>query len=78
MKRFLLDAVATGLDGLSNVIHAVRDAVEWARLSAAMRTASSAPPVRPDTEPARPPEHPNFSVVWPAGDASKGGRFDGQ
>jgi hypothetical protein len=40
-------------------------------------TPTAAPVVR-SAPPVRPPEHPNFSVVWPDGDPSKGGRFDGK
>jgi hypothetical protein len=78
MKRLFLNVASDGLAGLARILHRVREAVEWARIGAAVVPDRCPEPVRPDTEPARPPEHPNFSVVWPDGDPSKGGRFDGK
>jgi hypothetical protein len=75
MKRFLFSVASDGLAGLAHVLQRVREAVEWARIGAAV-VPPSPEPVRPDTEPARPPEHPHYSVVWPHGDPAKGGRFD--
>jgi hypothetical protein len=42
-------------------------------------TTSSSEPAQPEQAgPVRPEEHPHFSVEWPGGDPSKGGKFDGQ
>lgn len=70
--KLILTVASKSLARLAHVLHRVREWVEWARIGAAVPPT----PVRPDTEPARPPEHPNFSVVWPGGDPAKGGRFD--